>query len=605
MKTRGIRTGIVVASACGLISGALAGTAPVRAGTQPIDCPEPRPVGQIHAGMNGTGWSVAQGMDPEPFSAEVLGVLEDGIAPGRDMIVIDASGPVIDDAGGIWKGMSGSPVYIGDELAGAVSHSLASGPSTVAGLTAAKDLFALLDYPVSDSSASGADGAEVGPTMAEAIEHETGEEVEESDSFEVLRVPMSTSGLAASALNRLSSTLEREGAPLFAYPGSSASMGGPPPTATVGAGDSFAAALSYGDITFATIGTTALVCDSKAVAFGHALDWAGKTEMGANSARTLAIVEDEARGPYKLAKVKDLAGLVDQDRLAGVRALLDRAPVPIPITSRMTSLDTGVTRFGRSTAVLDKIVPPVAFYHFIGNADSVYDQITGGSSRVFFRITGEADGEEFVVGRRNLYSTHEDITIASAHELERYLWTLVSQPFAEVDFTRVRMIATFDEERDDYRIRKALVSRNGGPYRDVREMRAEPGDELDVRVKLRRLDGSIMTADLELEIPSDTTRFAYVAVTGAMGSREDDLSCFFNGDICKVRLPRSIDSFQEVVRFLRHRAKNNVLTARLFTGRRGRVVDEDREELDKPVVGSDFISLDLPGRRGGEPIPER
>ncbi|MDQ3986048.1 MAG: hypothetical protein M3280_06070 [Actinomycetota bacterium] len=502
--------------------------------------------------------------------------------------------------------MSGSPVYVGDELVGAVSHSLASGPSTVAGLTAAKDLFALLDYPVGESSAESAgDGAEVGPAMADSIEGATGEEVAESESFEVLRVPLSASGLGASAMNRLSSTLDREDAPLFAYPGSSARLGGPVPSATVGAGDSFAAALSYGDITFASIGTTALVCDDKAVAFGHLLDFTGKTELGANAARALAIVEDEQNGPYKLAKVKDLAGLVDQDRMAGLRALLDRAPVPIPVNSKMTSLETGITRFGRSSAVLDTILPPVGFYHFLGNADSVYDQIAGGSSKIFFRIVGQADGEEFVLGRHNVYSSHEDIALASARELERYLWTLVSQPFAEVDFTKVRMIGAFDEDRDDYKITKALVSRNGGPYRDVREMRAEPGDDLGIRVTLRRLDGTTFTVDMELQIPPDTRRFAYITIAGASRFGDDDLSCFFDADICRVRFPRSVDSFQEVIRFLRHRPKNNVVRASLITGRRGQVVDEDRAELDKPVLGSDFIRLDLPGRSGERSIAER
>ena len=61
--------------------------------------------------MLGTGWTVSEGRDPEPFDAEVLGVLPDAIAPGRDMIVVDTSSPAITDAGGIWFGMSGSPVY--------------------------------------------------------------------------------------------------------------------------------------------------------------------------------------------------------------------------------------------------------------------------------------------------------------------------------------------------------------------------------------------------------------------------------------------------------------------------------------------------------------
>ena len=56
--------------------------------------------------------------EPEPFGVQVLGVLSDALGPGRDMIVADVTSPAIEAAGGIWAGMSGSPVYVGDRLLG-------------------------------------------------------------------------------------------------------------------------------------------------------------------------------------------------------------------------------------------------------------------------------------------------------------------------------------------------------------------------------------------------------------------------------------------------------------------------------------------------------
>ena len=82
------------------------------------DCETVLPTSAVTAGMTGTGLTVSQGTTAESFDVEVLGVLENGIAPGRDMIIVDTSSPAIEAVGGIWAGISGSPVYIGGQFAG-------------------------------------------------------------------------------------------------------------------------------------------------------------------------------------------------------------------------------------------------------------------------------------------------------------------------------------------------------------------------------------------------------------------------------------------------------------------------------------------------------
>ena len=87
------------------------------------------------------------------------------------------------------------------------------------------------------------------------------------------------------------------------------------------AGDSFAAAMSLGDITVAGIGTTTFVCDGRAVAFGHPFNWTGDTTMAIRAADTITIVEDPIFGSYKLANVAESLGTLTQDRLARHRRL--------------------------------------------------------------------------------------------------------------------------------------------------------------------------------------------------------------------------------------------------------------------------------------------
>lgn len=577
-----------------LFGAALVVTAlPAGAGPGPIDCPESKPVGELTVGMIGTGWTVSTGTDPEPFDAEVLGVLKDGVAPGRDMIVVETSSPAISDAGGVWQGMSGSPVYVDDELIGVVAYSLSTGPSTVAGLTTAKDLFNLADYPTEPTARSS--GAYTRPSR---IRSSSGANVGNEDNYRVLRLPLQISGVRPRAVRRLTKTLRREKAAFTAYAGSSSAPSFGPPTATVGAGDSFAATLSYGDVTFATIGTTSLVCGDNAVAFGHPVNWTGRTEMGANAATTVGIVEDAAAGPFKLAKVQGAAGSVDQDRLAGVRARLTEVPEIAPVVAEVSASNTGITQKGRSFAVLDKVVPSLAFYHLIGHMDSTFDQISGGSSEVTFKIKGvTGDGTPFEVNRSNEFSTHEDISIASSHELERSLWTLFTQPFEDVHFTKVRVDASLSEEQASYKVRRVRISKNGGKFRGVDELKVKGGDQLDLRVRVLNVDGEIEKIEMALKVPRGARGNGSITIAGSASEVFDDgaLSCFFIGDICKADLPRGVDSFDEVLNFLEARDTNSVLRAELQLGRRRG--DLDKVELDAPVSGFDYISLDLPGGR--------
>ena len=64
--------------------------APPAAGshTGALDCTSIMATSELNPGMIATGYTVSRGRTPEPFQAEVLGVLADGIGPGRDLIIV-------------------------------------------------------------------------------------------------------------------------------------------------------------------------------------------------------------------------------------------------------------------------------------------------------------------------------------------------------------------------------------------------------------------------------------------------------------------------------------------------------------------------------------
>lgn len=125
------------------------------------------------------------------------------------------------------------------------------------------------------------------------------------------------------------------------YSASAAAAPGDP--ADIVPGGNFAAALSYGDISAAGVGTTTARCDDRAIAFGHPMVFDGPTALSAHNATALTIQDDPTFVPFKLANIGGIVGTLDQDRLAGIRALIGAGPTPIDIRSTVTEAGPAVT----------------------------------------------------------------------------------------------------------------------------------------------------------------------------------------------------------------------------------------------------------------------
>ena len=577
-RSLGTRLSVVVVTGflvCGLLA-----AAPAAGGTG--DCPPIKPVDELQEGMVGVGYTVVRGTTPVPFDVEILGVQPDGIGPGRDLIVIKATGPDIDAAGGIWAGMSGSPVYVEDELIGAVAYGFTWGPSKIGGVTPAEDMVDVLEYGGGSNPAR----LRLSKSMRARIARESNtSSAEVSSSFGQLTLPVGVSGLGGRGTRRVQRVLNRGGWAMKVYRSSSADVTGGTPT-TLEPGSNFAAALSYGDITFAGVGTTTMVCNGRALAFGHPFFFDGATEMGANSADAITIVNDPVGTPYKLANVTDLVGTVDQDRWAAIRADLGDLPELIPVTSLVNALNTGRSREGQTEVVISEPLPYLAYLHLFTNIDSAFDEIGQGSSELEWTIRGiDSEGDSWSLTRSNAYASEYDISIASAAELYSHLYFLYYNNFEEVEFTGVDVSATVDDEVRRFEIVKALVSKNGKRFANVRSVRVRPGAVLDLKIKLLPYDSDVMkTVKMSLKVPRDARRSGYIEITG--GSGEEEFYCFYE-DGCGGG--NNADNLDELIAQLENSPKNNELRARMRLGRRN--VDSESRVLNKVVSGYDYIRV--------------
>ena len=107
------------------------------------------PVSDIKPGMIGTGVTVFEGSRREPFTAQIIGVLENVMGPQRRLILARLEGGPLANTGVI-AGMSGSPVFIDGRLVGAVAYSLGQfSREPIAGITPIDEMIAQTSSPSS------------------------------------------------------------------------------------------------------------------------------------------------------------------------------------------------------------------------------------------------------------------------------------------------------------------------------------------------------------------------------------------------------------------------------------------------------------------------
>jgi SpoIVB peptidase S55 len=549
---------------------------------------------QLSAGQDAVGFTVSHGSTAESFDVEILGVMHSGIAPGRDLIIVAASGPPIDQAGGIWYGMSGSPVYTLDgKLIGAIAYGFST-TSSIAGVTPADpDMLRLLDQPGARSS-----GLSAAPTRsprkvrlsdrvrARIARHERVRTSAVDADMPRLEVPVSVSGLTAPRRRAIRRAAIDAHLPFF-VPNVAGSSGSAKADSfgTVAPGDSFAAVAAYGDLTFAGIGTTTYVCDGEALAFGHPFNLTGPAVFGASAATAFGIVTDPIFGPYKLAAITDPLGVVDQDRLAGIRAKLERPVRTVPITQDTTSLDTGRSRLGGETDVVrdaevgfEGSVPFLAWLHSVSNIDAVFDQVSGGSSRISWTIRGikKHSGAHWKLTRSNRWVSKRDISEASTSELLFALLALDNQRLARIEFTGVHARVKVTEEIDQLTIRKVLWSTHGSPYRRAHRLRVDPGERISARVRMRPSEGGASkTVTMKFRVPHSRGLGLLTIGGGDQGGQRNPL-CALGGEC--GRQGGKAKSFAALLAGLRHRPHNTDLVGELDTGRRSqRVVRRQRQ----------------------------
>jgi len=517
LRTRAQLGALSAALAAGAITvpGSMAAHAAV---TAPIACPDALPTAQAVDGLVGTGFTVERGTTPEPFTADVLGRITDGIAPGVDMIMADVSSPALTRAGGVWAGMSGSPVYTSDgKLIGSVSYGLAAN-SPIAGITPAAEMKKLLATGAAATAAK--PKIFVSKTQAARIA-KTGDVTAAAAAagFRRLPVPVTMSGPSDAHSGDRELERVRRAFPDAIVSLGSASPGAAAPATDITAGGNFAGAISYGTATLAGIGTTTFVCDGQAVAFGHPFLFSGdETKLSAHTADALFVQDDKLFGPFKVANIGGIAGTIGQDRLAGIKARLGSGPATAPITTRL-AVDGGAAATLRTQLVAQPFAATVAFSHMLAAVDKGIDKVGAGSAAVTIRVRGTgANGAAFTLTRDDRISDPGDLSFALSVKVADLVNAIATQEFETVRITSVDVSGSLSTKPAEYRVSAFKVFSGGKWKTPPATIQVKEGGVLSTQFSFTPIGGGkVQSIKLPISVPKGSGTNGFGDLTAAAG----------------------------------------------------------------------------------------
>lgn len=426
------------------------------------------PVHEIQAGQRGVGRTVFAGTRVESFDVEILGVLE-AVGPRQNVILARLSGGPLAQTG-VLQGMSGSPVWIGGKLVGAVAFAFPFSKEPIAGIRPIEEMFA---EPVS------------GPPAARRPD---GPPMWRGDGRQLVEVatPIFFSGMTARAIEHFAGTWRQYGLePLQGVSGRSAAPGfrsGP-----LEPGSMISVQLMTGDMAVGADGTVTHREGDRIWGFGHRFLSAGSTDLPFAQSEVVAVLPSLASS-FKISAAREWLGAITSDGNAAIVGVLGRRPP-------MTPLEIRVEGRPRQHRYRMELIRHPALTPFLLQM-ALFSAIDA-TERTLGTATVLVEGEVQLEGNLPPLKVEQAVTsdwnapalasLASAAPLVSLLQAASDPVQVAAAAFRVRVV----EDREHWQIDQLTVSR-----REVR-----PGDEIGLALILAGANGQERVEQIRYRVP--------------------------------------------------------------------------------------------------------
>ena len=363
------------------------------------------PLSQVHAGLKGTAWTVFSGSNPEPMGVEILGVLRNARGPHQDLVLVRLSG-ARPEYTGVVEGMSGSPVYIGNRLLGALSYRIGQfSKEPIAGITPIEQMI-----PVSRMGSAPMRMASANETGAPAADKD--EIASAGMTFKPMDTPLVMAGFEPAAVSFWQKQMAGTALTQVAAGG----VGGtstndmnisPAAVASLKPGSSISAMLVRGDLEVSATCTVTYIDARHLLACGHPIFQLGQVSLPMATSDVVATLASPLNA-FKIINTGATVGTFNEDRDSAIGGLLGVQAHMIPV--HITVHDsTGERRV--NVEVLDQpsltpqAVMVVVYQALLQNNDS--------GTETSFHLTGSIDLEGYQPSPLNLWTSAGDPLPAS------------------------------------------------------------------------------------------------------------------------------------------------------------------------------------------------
>ena len=454
------------------------------------------PVNQIHPGMRGVAYTVFQGIKPEPMDVEVLGVLRNVNGPKGNIILIRLHGPKVEYSG-VVAGMSGSPVYIDNKLAGALAFRIGEfSKEPIAGVTPIADMLEInaMDKSPAEEASSTRPVVETAAGKTAAPGYSTslsGSTEDLAHYLKPIETPLVFNGFSEDAVKAFAPQFASAGIMPVMGAGSVSEEKQPEP---LEAGSAVSAVLVRGDMDIAATCTVTYIDPQRLLACGHPLLQFGAVDIAMNKAQVLATLPSPLNA-FKIVNTTERAGVFVQDRHSGVLGVFGKQPDMIPVTLAIHG--EGSTREFHYEVLNNPRLSPVAIMATVFNALKGVNQY---GEEITYRLNGSIDVKGFpTVGLRNMFTPAENgppAAMAAALSLGERFGRIYDNPYNAPAVNSVKLDFDLVRERRWARLESART--------DVTE--ARPGDQIIVETVLAPYRGERVVRQIPVKIPTSASK---------------------------------------------------------------------------------------------------
>ena len=497
-------------------------------------------VSELKPGMSGYALTVIKGMEPVRMPVKIVSIIPQ--KPGAamtDKILIKFTGK-----NKLAQGMSGSPVFIKNKLAGAIRSGWENSDQSLAIITPIQDMIKIFN-----SEGSG-------------VRRE-----------ELKKFTLSASGINANSLSGLSKALG-----LNITQGISSGTG-PLEIKDIKfkPGDAVAALLVWGDVEVSAAGTvTATTKDGKFLAFGHDFLKRGKVSYPSAGAFIHDTVDSHSF-PFKLASPLYINGSITHDREAAIGGRAGIFPQSFYAELNFNNLDTNKKSRYKFRVVADEFLTANLIEEiYKGLIAEAWDRKGQGTMDVNLRIEGGNVPKGFA--RRDIFFSDEDITEAAFKDTAEMIGTYLTQPFDKTMPSSFILSVSATEKPRVLRIEDVTAPK-----------KAKPGDEVEIKVKLREWRARTSEKTFKLKIPDEASDVVEVIVRG--GGVEPMEQTAINENL------KTVDNLERMLTEFKAADANNEIIIELNSDTMGEALknalNKNKSENDNDDESDDFLPEEL------------